>query len=216
VRFGDEGGLLRFGRVKNPRELSIKIELDRGGIWERLSGVFDGVQFDPESRGDSVDGCLPTGSTFDGSAEIVPAPVKMASRWHFAVIGELEWLPWVDPKLLEQGDDFRWISLLSDQGKVSTRIATAPLCRNLIRLLIARARVLHINSEVPRPKGNSLTGFVHTALIVADGVNGRVQSSCRGMVMMIHDARVPEKTMLHLPPMVPSQRASRTTPTRVQ
>jgi hypothetical protein len=36
------------------------------------------------------------------------------------------------------------------------------------------------------------------------------------IVMMIHDARAQEKTLLDLPPVVPSQRASRTTPTRLQ
>jgi len=36
------------------------------------------------------------------------------------------------------------------------------------------------------------------------------------MVMMIHDARAPKKTLLDLPPMVPAQRASRTPPTRLQ
>ena len=36
------------------------------------------------------------------------------------------------------------------------------------------------------------------------------------MVTMIHDARVPEKTLLDLPPLVPSQRAGGTTPARVQ
>ena len=74
--------LLRFGRIKNPRKLGIEIELDRGGIWKGLSGVFDRVQFDLEGRGDSVDSCLPTGSISDGPAEVMPAPVKMASRWH--------------------------------------------------------------------------------------------------------------------------------------
>jgi hypothetical protein len=35
-------------------------------------------------------------------------------------------------------------------------------------------------------------------------------------MMMIHDARAPEKTVLHLPPMVPSQPTSRITATRLQ
>jgi hypothetical protein len=36
------------------------------------------------------------------------------------------------------------------------------------------------------------------------------------MVMMIHYARAPEKTVLHLPPVVPSQCAGGTTSARLQ
>lgn len=36
------------------------------------------------------------------------------------------------------------------------------------------------------------------------------------MVIMIHDARAPEKTLLDLPPMVSSECTSRTTPTHLQ
>ena len=79
--------LLGFGHIKNPRKFRVEIELDRGGIWKGLPGVFDRVQFDLQGRGDSVDSCLPAGSIFDGPAEVMPAPVEMASRWHFAVMG---------------------------------------------------------------------------------------------------------------------------------
>ena len=43
--------LLGFGHIKNPRKFRVEIELDRGGIWKGLPGVFDRVQFDLQGRG---------------------------------------------------------------------------------------------------------------------------------------------------------------------
>jgi hypothetical protein len=57
------------------------------------------------------------------------------------------------------------------------------------------------------------------AAIPKSSIRSTIAAFCpwldRGAVIMFYNASAPEKTMLHLPPVVLSQRAGRTTPTRV-